>query len=473
MGTATEVAVRTLDGRVLRAAVATDHASVRDVRRALAQAHGLPKCTLYHNVSVIVSCELQQQQRRLCVCVCACEAALLRAVRGVRPTFTAVTAVPRASPTPPTHRRASCHPRSLCVSCSCSLATRWCVVLWQHVHGWHHTTHARTPHLLHARPPTTTPCMQTALTTCSAAVATTAREQQQRHEAAANDSADAPPQGQQQQQQAMDTLLPGYASRPNPSPIKPSRSRGVAAAAAGGGDGTSLAAAAAAAGGLGSGAAELNPLGLEGMTAEQGGGFILTPSGFSDGGDGAGSAAAGGRLPSLNSSRKRQGRTLLQEHMLMQASEQQQQQQQRAPAAASQAATNGAPPPHVRPAAAAAAPPPAAPLPPPPPPDAAAPFEHRLHHASAWSPAESAALASLALPPAVEGLLLLAASLDTCYGFLRAQHIPPSWPRLAALMARLFPQVGGGERGTGVPADGRLHSQALAQGSGNVCNPGR
>jgi hypothetical protein len=43
----------------------------------------------------------------------------------------------------------------------------------------------------------------------------------------------------------------------------------------------------------------------------------------------------------------------------------------------------------------------------------------------------------------VDSLLHLLSCMNTAYGFLLAQHIPPAWPKLAGLMERLFPQVGG------------------------------
>jgi hypothetical protein len=86
-----------------------------------------------------------------------------------------------------------------------------------------------------------------------------------------------------------------------------------------------------------------------------------------------------------------------------------------------------------------------------PPPGAAAPFECRLHHPSAWTPSEQQSAQVLPLPPALQALLGMMLHLNTCYGFLLAQHIQPSWPRLVSLMSRLFPQVGewggGGGRG--------------------------
>jgi hypothetical protein len=96
-----------------------------------------------------------------------------------------------------------------------------------------------------------------------------------------------------------------------------------------------------------------------------------------------------------------------------------------------------------------------------PPPGAAAPFECRLHHPSAWTPSEQQSAQVLPLPPALQALLGMMLHLNTCYGFLLAQHIQPSWPRLVSLMSRLFPQVGewdaggGGEEGEGGAQGGR------------------
>lgn len=137
----------------------------------------------------------------------------------------------------------------------------------------------------------------------------------------------------------MDTLLPGYASRPNPSPVKAKQAQRQNNKAASGAQRPILQERSVAAlpedtqvvshggssspgAGPGSAAAETEAE----AAGLSGGGFILTDQqqqqqhglqGFTGTGD--------GRLPTYNSSRQRQGRTLLQQHIMMQHDVRQQQ----------------------------------------------------------------------------------------------------------------------------------------------------
>eukprot|EP00775_Hariotina_reticulata_P012983 gene12983-13112_t len=282
--------------------------------------------------------------------------------------------------------------------------------------------------------------VQTALATLGATLA--ANLSQQRHGTApttgstgpleATHTAEGDPE-QQQQQSALDTLLPGYASRPNPSPVKKKAAAAARrkalqcedpAAATALDDPAQMASAPTSiAQPWVSNSSSNSGSGLAADGCLSGGGFIIAGHqqnvdgwvgrGKSSSGGGGGDLAPG-QLPVYKSSRKRQGRTLLQEHIMLQHDMKQaaalkaQQQQQQVAGWTSEEAQ---------------------------------PFN--------WSRSETSALQGLPLPPVLHSLLLLHRHLETCYSFLLQQHIQPRWGRLLDLMGSLFPQ---GRRGRGKKA---------------------
>jgi hypothetical protein len=327
-----------------------------------------------------------------------------------------------------------------------------------------------------------------------------------------------------QRKHVLDTLLPGYASRPNPSPVKKqSQQQQLELQAANGlgpnaGDVLSRRSVDSLPGSatpynddaaLGSStdgwpsssaaaAASAEGVAASGLT---GGGFILTDQQPSKQHN---DDVPDGRLPTYNSSRHSQGRTLLQQHIMMQhdlkqqqmlAAQQQarmrreqlekeqrqrqrqqqqvvlqkeQEQQSVLPVTKQEPQDMPVSPVPANEVLAAAA--------------AAADHDQRLDSAqqqqqqsqqeqvsqgqqqsvnhlqqqqqqlpfellldqppTVLTKAEHDRLLSLPLPAALRQQLLLAGHVESCYSFLLQQHIQPRWGRLADMMQQLFPQVG-------------------------------